>query len=122
MDRKTFIWLLFGFSGRVSRIVFFLANVFVGLFPLFAYYRLSLLPEGADTESGWALLFLVFAAIGLWSQLALGVKRLHDFNKPGMLAATLFIPLLSILVFLVLCFYPGDEGANDYGERTDAPG
>lgn len=121
MDGKTFIWLLFGFSGRISRAVYFLANIFVGLFPLFALYRLTLLPEGAEEPSGWTLFFLVSAVIGLWTQLALGVKRLHDFGKPGILAATLFIPLFSIVVFLLLCFYPGDAGANQYGKQTNAP-
>lgn len=121
MDGRTFIWLFFGLSGRVSRAAYFLANLFAGLFPLFALYRLSLLPEDAGPASGWTLFFLISAAFALWSQLALGVKRLHDFDKPGVFAATLFIPLFAFIVFLVLCLYPGDAGANKYGERTNAP-
>lgn len=121
MDSKTLIWLFFGLSGRISRAVYFLANIFIGLFPLFAIYRLSMLPEGEGAASGWMLFFWIFAVIGLWSQLALGVKRLHDFNKPGILAVTLFIPLFAFLVLIVLCLYPGDAGANSYGERTNEP-
>ena len=52
---------------------------------------------------------------------ALGVKRLHDFGKPGIFAVALFIPMVSILAFIVLCLYPGDAGANEYGDRTNAP-
>ena len=101
--------------------VYFLANIFAGLFPLFAIYRLSLLPEGAGAESGWLLFFWIFAILGLWAQLALGVKRFHDFGKPGILAVTLFIPLFAFIVLVVLCLYPGDSGPNSYGEHTDEP-
>ncbi|WP_274426991.1 DUF805 domain-containing protein [Chelativorans sp. YIM 93263] len=121
MDKKAFMWLFFGLSGRISRSVYFLGNIFAGLFPLFAFYRLSLLPEGADTESGWALFFLVSAVIAIWSQLALGVKRFHDFGRPGIFAASLFIPVISILVFVALCLYPGDEDTNEYGKVTNEP-
>lgn len=121
MDGKILTWLFFGLSGRISRAVYFLANMFVGLFPMFAFYRLSLLPEGAGAESNWMLFFLVSALVTLWAQLALGVKRLHDFNKPGVFAATLFMPLFNFLIFVALCLCPGDEGANEYGEVTNAP-
>ncbi|WP_173932527.1 DUF805 domain-containing protein [Chelativorans sp. Marseille-P2723] len=121
MDIKTFIWLFFGLSGRISRLVYFLANVFAGLFPLFAIYRLSLIPEGDSAASGWLLFFWFFAIVGLWSQLALGVKRLHDFDKPGILAAALFVPVFAFFVLVILCLYPGDSGPNSYGERTNAP-
>lgn len=121
MDLRTFLWVIFGFSGRISRAAYFLANVLISLFPLFALYRLTLLPDGAEVPSGWTFLFLAFAVVGLWSQLALGVKRLHDFGRPGVIAVTLFIPFLSIFIFLLLCFYPGNPGPNQYGKQTNSP-
>ena len=59
---------------------------------------------------------IVFLA-SLWCNVALAVKRLHDFGKPGILAASLFIPVISIVAFLVLCFFPGDPAPNQYGDN-----
>ena len=59
--------------------------------------------------------------VSIWCGVALGVKRLHDFGQPGIVAASLFVPVLSYAVFVVLCLYPGDTGPNRFGTMTNAP-
>jgi uncharacterized membrane protein YhaH (DUF805 family) len=53
------------------------------------------------------------ASIGAASIVMLTVKRLHDIGYPGPLAICLFI--LSPVVFITLCLWPGKPGANEYG-------
>ncbi|TGQ03192.1 DUF805 domain-containing protein, partial [Mesorhizobium sp. M00.F.Ca.ET.217.01.1.1] len=33
----------------------------------------------------------------------------------------LFVPVVSIVAFLVLCLFPGQPGPNRYGRRTNEP-
>ncbi|MBY8916804.1 DUF805 domain-containing protein [Nitratireductor sp. L1-7-SE] len=121
MPKGQMAWLFFGFSGRVSRAAFFLAGMLLIVLQIFVLYRFTLAPEGSGASGLWALLFWGLAVVSVFSSVALGVKRLHDFGKPGIFAVSLFIPMVSILAFIVLCLYPGDAGANEYGDRTNAP-
>ncbi|MCT8999824.1 DUF805 domain-containing protein [Chelativorans intermedius] len=114
-------WLFFGFSGRLSRMAYFLAGLLLAVFQAFALYRFTLAPQESGASQIWAVLFWAIFFLSVWSNVALGVKRLHDFGKPGVFAVLLFIPVVSILAFLVFCFYPGDKGPNAYGQRTNAP-
>lgn len=50
--------------------------------------------------------------------LAIVVRRLHDINKSGFYVLVNFIPLIGTIWFLVLILTKGDQGANQYGERT----
>ncbi|MCR4265617.1 DUF805 domain-containing protein [Nitratireductor sp. ZSWI3] len=121
MQKGQLFWLFFGFSGRVSRAAFFLAGLLLAVLQAFTLYRFTLAPEGSEASGTWALLFWALFFISVFSSVALGVKRLHDFGKPGVFAVSLFIPMVSIVAFIVLCVYPGDAGANEYGRRTNAP-
>jgi len=115
VSSNNYIWLFFSFSGRVSRWVYFLASLLVGIAQVFPYYRLLLVPEGSEAAATWSAIFLLVLAGSLWPHVALSVKRLHDFNREGFFAIALFIPVLSIITFFVLCLYPGDRQANRFG-------
>ena len=121
MDRNQLIWLFFSFSGRLARAPYFLAGLLLAVFQAFPLYRLTLAPEESSATDMWATVFWGVFLLSIWSYVALGVKRLHDFGKPGILAAALFIPVISIITFVILCLYPGDSGANEFGEETNAP-
>ena len=57
----------------------------------------------------------------LWAQAALGAKRFHDFDKPGLFAVLLFVPAFNFVAFVALCLIPGTSGANRHGRVTNAP-
>jgi uncharacterized membrane protein YhaH (DUF805 family) len=120
-DRSQLSWLFFGLSGRVSRAVYFLAGLLLAIAQAFPLYRFMLAPEQSAAAQMWATVFGVVFLASLWCNVALAVKRLHDFGKPGILAVSLFIPVISIVAFLVFCFFPGDRARNQYGDRTNAP-
>lgn len=116
------LWLFFGLKGRVSRAAYLLAALLMVVILTFTLYRIGMAPEESDVQQAWLSAFFVAALVSEWSSIALAVKRLHDFDKTGMLAIVMLVPALSIVAFVVLCIVPGTEGANSYGERTNAPG
>lgn len=116
-----FIWLLFRFSGRVSRAAYFLAGLLLAVIQGFLLYRFMLVPEDSPAGQGWATAFWIVMLVAIWANVALSVKRLHDIGKQGVFAITLFIPVISIIVFIALCLIPGNPGPNQYGRRPNAP-
>lgn len=48
-------------------------------------------------------------------QIALAVRRLHDFNQSGWWAVLLFVPGVNLLFLLALMAIPGTEGENRFG-------
>ncbi|WP_181181362.1 DUF805 domain-containing protein [Mesorhizobium sp. B1-1-5] len=120
-DRSNLTWLFFKTSGRVSRAADFLGGLLVAIIQAFPLYRFTLVPEGSPESNMWSfVLFIAFIA-SLWSNIALAVKRLHDLDKPGIAALILFVPVVSIVAFVVLCLFPGKPGPNRYCKRTNAP-
>lgn len=119
MDRRQLTWLFFGFSGRLSRAPFFLAGLLIALAQLFCMYHFAQVPEDSAAAQGWAIAFWLVFLVSLWSNVSLGAKRFHDFDKPGLYSASLFLPVISIIVFVLLCLFPGTPGANRYGAMTN---
>ncbi len=120
-DKSQLIWLFLSFSGRVGRAAYFLAGLLLAVVQAFLLYRFTLAPEASAAGQMWAAAFWVAVLVSLWSNVALGVKRLHDINKPGIIAASLFIPIISIVAFIALCLMPGSPGPNRYGRHPDMP-
>lgn len=69
------------------------------------------------------IIFIVITSVLLfilaWIGLCLSVKRLHDMNVSGWLAAIWLFPYIGIFFHLFLIFFPGTKGENEYGK---APG
>lgn len=120
-EKDKLIWLFFRFSGRVSRAAYFLAGLLLAIVQAFLLYRFTLVPEDSTAGQGWAVAFWLVMVVAIWSNIALSVKRLHDIGKPGIIAAALFIPIVSIVAFIALCLIPGNPGPNQYGSRPNAP-
>ena len=120
-DRSQLAWLYCGLSGRVSRAAYFLAGLLLAIAQAFPLYRLMLVPEESAGGQMWASVFGLIFLASLWCNVALAVKRLHDFGKPGILAVSLFIPVISIAAFLILCLFPGDPAPNRYGDKVNEP-
>ncbi|WP_206078931.1 DUF805 domain-containing protein [Allomesorhizobium camelthorni] len=120
-DRDQLFWLFFRFSGRVSRAAYFLAGLLLAIVQVFLLYRFTLVPQDSTQGQFWAMAFWAAVLISIWSNVALSVKRLHDLDKPGIIAATLFIPVISIIAFVLLCLFPGTPGPNRYGAATNQP-
>lgn len=121
VDGTQLTWLFFRLSGRVSRAAYFLAGLLIAIVQAFLLYRFTLTDPESPAGESWALAFFIIFFVSVWSYIALTVKRLHDIGKPGIISVALFIPVVSIVAYVVLCLFPGDSGPNQYGGRTNAP-
>lgn len=120
-ETNKLVWLFFRFSGRVNRAAYFLAGLLLAVVQAFLLYRFMLVAEDSPAGQGWAVAFWIVMIVAIWANIALSVKRLHDIDKPGLIALALFIPVISIIAFIALCLIPGNPGPNQYGQRTNAP-
>lgn len=118
--QQQFTWLLFKLGGRLGRAPYLLAFLFIGLFQAFPFYRYLIAVPGSTSSDGWAMLFLLSLVASLYCYVAITVKRLHDLGRPGLEAAWLFVPIISLIVFVALCIVPGQRAANRYGADTNA--
>ena len=121
MEMPSFVWLFFGFSGRVSRAAYFMAGLLMMIVVVFIAYRMMLAQERGMSGSVWEMALTIVLFASLWAQAALGAKRMHDLGKPGVFAALLFVPFLNFITFVALCLIPGSPGPNQYGKVTNAP-
>lgn len=114
-------WLLFGFSGRASRKAFVLAHLLLAVLMFLLIFKvIGASPEAIESgELGFNILMVLLVA--QWVNLALSAKRFHDFGKPGIFAAVMLIPMISMIALVALCFIPGDLGPNRYGQFTNEP-
>ena len=128
--------LLFGFSGRIGRLQWWLAQlvmaiilgVCVGIVAAIAITddpnRSAAALDRLDGRAASVLLVIAAAVILLvWMNLASTVKRFHDRNKSGWWFLIVFIPYIGTLWQIVECgFLPGSPGSNNYGPPSGSGG
>ena len=111
-------WLFFGMSGRIGREVYWLAFFFIVVI-LGIALQPTVDPETGSLSLRGGGLAVVALLVAIFANIAIGVKRLHDFNVPGMFAVTLFVPFLSVIATLVIGLLPGNPGPNRFGDAPD---
>jgi uncharacterized membrane protein YhaH (DUF805 family) len=121
--------LLFGFSGRIGRLQWWLAQavaipviiiVSLGIVGAFAHAAPSNDSEtwGAFGNAGPSILVIVIAVFVLlvWINIASTVKRFHDRGKSGYWCLIVLVPYIGAIWQLVECgFLAGSRGNNNYG-------
>ena len=120
--RANMTWLFFSPSGRITRLPFFLSWLFWLLIGAFVVARMFSNENHKTALALWTLVLIVSGIVSTLSIAMLAIKRLHDIGYPGPLALCLFIPVLSPIVFIALCLWPGTEGPNEFGQTGDEPG
>ena len=120
--------LLFGFSGRIGRSQWWLAQLAIALIlGLGAGVVYVIAINGAPlpnpdprklTGELGSVLLVVLATIvlALWVNLASTVKRFHDRDKSGFWCLIFLIPYIGAIWQIVECgCLPGSRGSNNYG-------
>jgi len=62
----------------------------------------------------------VFIVLVFMPTLAVSVRRLHDIDRPGPLAALAFIPIVGLIILIVFWVREGTAGENKYGPDPKA--
>jgi uncharacterized membrane protein YhaH (DUF805 family) len=60
-------------------------------------------------------LFIILLLTGFIFQFICSFRRLHDINRPGIWALLIFVPYLSLPLFLYISYKAGDTTPNDHG-------
>ncbi|MBN9218442.1 MAG: DUF805 domain-containing protein [Mesorhizobium sp.] len=123
--------LFFGFSGRIGRGQWWLAQLAILVLLVVTLaalvhvagasgHRLGSFPSKSLSVN---LVLLIGGALSLWINFAATIKRYHDLDKSGRWSLILFIPYIGGLWVLVECgFFSGSDGNNDYGPPPGADG
>lgn len=118
-------------KGRFTRLSWLAWNMvlgFAGMLIVFALMAAGLIampnPETMEPAmgAGLGLGILVLDLALLVVVILLAIRRFHDFDASGWWTALLILPLVNFIVFLVLAFKRGDEGANRFGPARPTPG
>ncbi len=112
----TLKWLFFGFAGRIRRSTYMWSAVLIVMFHAYVLIQIVTTPEDSIAFGLWGLVFLGLLLVSIWTIVALSAKRLHDIGFSGFLALAMFIPMVALICFGVLCFLPGQPGRNRFGE------
>lgn len=120
------------FRGRSSRTEFWVFHLIVWI----ALIALALLPMIATSLLGdgvtfilWFLPCMLLMLAAIIPAIAVGVRRVQDFDKAGGLYVIAIImpivlPPFGLIAMLIAGLIPGTKGANTYGPdpRDDQPG
>ena len=117
-------WLFLTFDGRATRTEFWMgAAVTVGIWlTLLAVSAIiRAIPEASGGIANGARILLNFVLLVqvvalIWTGIAVGIKRLHDRDKPGVWVLIGFIPFFGLLwIIYELGTQAGTIGPNRYG-------
>lgn len=97
-------------KGRLGRLHFFIADIFLNLLVIIYAVKNYSINLKLDPS--------VFVIIPLASILLIifSVRRLHDFNSSGWWSIFLLIPFWNVFFLMFLIFKSGDEEENRFGE------
>ncbi|MCF1504867.1 DUF805 domain-containing protein [Afifella sp. H1R] len=117
---RSLLWLFFRFDGRIGREVYWLANF--GVVAVLAFLlQPDVHPQTGDVTFHNPTLASFALIVGMVCSIAIGVKRLHDFNATGAFAAILLVPVLSIFATIAFGVVRGTGGKNRFGEAPNLP-
>ena len=118
--QPSLLWALFSLRGRISRRTFWLVQAALISVNSVLFAQLVGASEASFYEMAETVAPFV-AVLTLASNLAIAVKRLHDFDTTGLLAAGLLVPLVNIFVTVWVGVVPSDTGPNRFGSAPDSP-
>lgn len=110
-------YLFTSFEGRINRKPYWLASLLM-IVPIIIFGFAALFFVGTDSNSQlWANILLTILIA--YPAIALLIKRLHDRNRPGVLAAVLWAP--TVLMYLGQLTGLTGEMTDAYGQAMFAP-
>lgn len=110
INKRPLIELWFTLKGRAPRYDYWIRGMLFASIALIVCVIMDARIFGE--EAVFTLLGMLLVA---WVSLLLAIKRLRDLNKSPWLVLLQFVPVLNVVLFVMLGFFPGTDGANRYG-------
>jgi uncharacterized membrane protein YhaH (DUF805 family)/Tfp pilus assembly protein PilE len=104
-------------SSRINRLRYWAHSM---LFMLGAYALLALggvVAAMVSWTAGLIIMIPVYIVMIVYSFILI-IQRLHDLNKSGWMSLLMLVPLANIYLFILIIFFKGTPGRNDYGLQT----
>jgi len=99
---------LFGLKGSVDRLPYFLTVTACQAILAGAVAVLLQAATHPPVDPLWLWGFLAVGLLCVWVSFAMTWKRLHDFEMHGAWAALMFVPVISVGMYLIFSFLKGD--------------
>lgn len=104
-------------SSRINRLRYW-AHSMLFTFAMFGvFFIIGLLGVYASVTVATVLGVIAYIAMMAFSFILM-IQRLHDLNKTGWMSLLAIIPLANIYLIVLLIFFKGTEGRNNYGLQT----
>ncbi len=118
---------VFTFSGRIGRLRYIAYSipwslVLMAGMMIFGIIAAVLIPIMGGSAGAIGVMIFLWVLIGLASFLpmfSLAIRRLNDMNTSGWVSLVMLIPFVNFLMVLVLLFFPGTQGKNNYGPEPN---
>jgi len=101
-EKITATKILFSFSGRIGRAVFWRYQIlYINLM------LVSCIALGAafDKREGLLVGYIIGVFIVIWPSIAVSVKRCHDLNRSGAFVLISLLPLISLWYAPLKCYF-----------------
>lgn len=106
------------FGGRLNVRNFWL-GIIVGLVFVFigAFVDGMVLFILDETQQETGIISTIVFLLYFLFWISLSIRRMHDIGKPGWVLLGLFVPIVGTLLGIILGFFPGQNGDNQYGPQ-----
>lgn len=118
----------FRYRGRASRSEYWWAALAQALLPI-AYIACAGVGAAVESDVPWlsvvlenlARVAIVAGLLAIIPMIAVGVRRLHDANRPGPWLLCIFVPLVGWTTGIVVGLLESDPAGARFDARADSP-
>ncbi|HTF97925.1 MAG TPA: DUF805 domain-containing protein [Cellvibrio sp.] len=104
-------------SSRINRLRYWAHSMVFTFAMLGVFAIIGILGTLVSVSVAIGLGVIAYIAMMVFSFILM-IQRLHDLNKTGWMSLLSIIPLANIYLIVLLIFFKGTEGRNDYGLQT----
>jgi uncharacterized membrane protein YhaH (DUF805 family) len=104
-------------SSRINRLRYWAHSMLFTYAMLGVFIVIGLVAALVSTTLAIVLGVIAYIVMVVFSFILI-IQRLHDLNKTGWMSLLAIVPLANIYLIVLLIFFKGTEGRNDYGLQT----
>jgi uncharacterized membrane protein YhaH (DUF805 family) len=104
-------------SSRINRLRYWAHSMLFTFAMIGVFIVIGLLAAFVSETLAIGLGVIAYIAMLVFSFILI-IQRLHDLNKTGWMSLLAIIPLANIYLMVLLLFFKGTEGRNNYGLQT----
>jgi uncharacterized membrane protein YhaH (DUF805 family) len=114
---------IISFNGRIGRIRYLAYSTGTSILVMLAMIPLisasALMGGEADVSTIGVIGISVLSIVALVVTVMYGKRRLNDLNRNGWWMLMMLVPVVSLLLSIYMVFFPGTDGANEFGAEPD---